>query len=54
MPKQNYRQAKRNREETRKKRQLEKRQRKLNRGETEAPAALAVPSPDSPDSAEPT
>jgi hypothetical protein len=31
--KQNYRQAKRNREETRKKRQLEKRQRKLVRSE---------------------
>jgi hypothetical protein len=31
--KQNYRQAKRNREETRKKRQLEKRQRKLGRSE---------------------
>lgn len=31
--KQNYRQAKRNREETRKKRQIEKRQRKLVRSE---------------------
>jgi hypothetical protein len=31
--KQNYRQAKRNREETRKKRQLEKRQKKLVRSE---------------------
>lgn len=35
MPRQNYRQAKRNREETRKKRQAEKHQKKLSRtGET--------------------
>ena len=39
MPKQNYRQAKRNREETRKKRQIEKRQRKLTRTEDAAPTA---------------
>jgi hypothetical protein len=43
MPKQNYRQAKRHREETRKKRQLEKQQRKLNRsGEPASAADVAV------------
>jgi hypothetical protein len=38
MPRQNYRQAKRHREESRKKRQLEKRQKKLTRTEDAAPA----------------
>jgi|KBSSwiStaDraftv2_1062776.scaffolds.fasta_scaffold370425_3 hypothetical protein len=37
MPRQNYRQAKRAREETRKKRQDEKRQKKLTRPEDPAP-----------------
>ena len=40
--KQNYRQAKRNREETRKKRQLEKRQKKLVRTE-DAPSVPDAP-----------
>jgi len=38
MPKQNYRLAKRQREETRKKRQLEKQQKKLSRGAEPQPA----------------
>lgn len=46
MAKQNYRQAKRNREETRKKRQLEKRQRKL--GRPDEPASDTVPGTDVP------
>lgn len=49
MPKQNYRQAKRNREETRKKRQLEKRQKKLNKPEDPAADAPAT----TPDAVEP-
>ena len=38
MTRHNYRQAKRNREDTRKKRQLEKRERKLSRGDQAAPS----------------
>lgn len=41
MPRQNYRQAKRHREETRKKRQLEKHQKKLTRGQEPAEGAPA-------------
>jgi hypothetical protein len=47
--KQNYRQAKRNREETRKKRQLEKRQRKLSRSEDSPPGPDASASEDNAD-----
>ena len=39
MSRNNYRQAKRNREETRKKRQVEKQQRKLARNDGTAPEA---------------
>jgi hypothetical protein len=38
MPRVNYRQAKRHREDSRKKRQLEKRERKMARNEEVAPA----------------
>ena len=38
MTRHNYRQAKRNREDTRKKRQLEKRERKLSRVDPAAPS----------------
>lgn len=50
MPKQNYRQAKRNREETRKKRQLEKQQKKSARAaEPQATAeGDASPNPQDP------
>jgi hypothetical protein len=43
MAKQNYRQAKRNREETRKKRQLEKLQKKLGRSEDSPPVPDSQP-----------
>jgi hypothetical protein len=50
MAKTNYRQAKRNREETRKKRQIEKRQKKLVRSEDspsvpDSPASEAIADP---------
>jgi len=46
MSRNNYRQAKRNREETRKKRQLEKQQRKATRPDGDGDAAAAVVDPE--------
>jgi hypothetical protein len=48
MPKQNYRQAKRHREETRKKRQAEKLQKKQNRAGEPEVAAEPAPKEETP------